>query len=138
MRVSRSHTIAASPAAAPFARTAGMFDCCMAFGIDQDAIEDAEELKAFQKELKACVCCAKAYAHPLRIPGGPVNPIDVKRYGWPEQVPESPFFGSDIISVPPETTRSSMPAMIALAAMLALVMPDPQNRSSVTPLAVMS
>ncbi len=49
-----------------------------------------------------------------------------------------PFLGSDIISVPPETTRSSMPAMIALAAKLALVMPEPQKRSRVTPLALMS
>ena len=46
-----------------------------------------------------------------------------------------PFLGSDIISVPPEITTSSMPAMMALAAMLVLVMPDPQNRSRVTPLA---
>ena len=44
----------------------------------------------------------------------------------------------DIISVPPEITSSSMPAMMALAAMLVLVMPDPQNRSSVTPLALTS
>jgi hypothetical protein len=49
-----------------------------------------------------------------------------------------PVFGSDIISVPPEITRSSMPAMMALAAMLVLVMPEPQNRSSVTPLALTS
>src|SRR5215469_2766550 len=41
----------------------------------------------------------------------------------------------DIISVPPATTRSSRPAMIDAAAMLTLVMPEPQNRSSVTPLA---
>ena len=47
----------------------------------------------------------------------------------------SPFFGRDIISVPPAMTRSSMPAMMALAAMLVAVMPDPQKRSSVTPLA---
>ncbi len=45
----------------------------------------------------------------------------------------SPFFGSDIISVPPPMTRSSMPAMMALAAMLLAVMPEPQNRSSVMP-----
>ncbi len=49
-----------------------------------------------------------------------------------------PFLGSDIISVPPEMTRSSMPAMIALAAKLVAVMPEPQKRSSVTPLALVS
>jgi hypothetical protein len=37
--------------------------------------------------------------------------------------------------VPPAITRSSDPDMIELAAMLTLVMPDPQNRSSVTALA---
>ncbi len=45
-------------------------------------------------------------------------------------------FGMDIISVPPATTRSSMPAMIEAAAMLTAVMPEPQKRSSVTPLAL--
>ncbi len=49
-----------------------------------------------------------------------------------------PFLGIDIISVPPATTRSSMPAITAVAAMLALVMPEPQKRSRVTPLALMS
>ena len=50
----------------------------------------------------------------------------------------TPFFGKDIISVPPETTRSSIPDMTDEAAIFALVIPDPQNRSSVTPLALMS
>ena len=49
-----------------------------------------------------------------------------------------PFFGSDIISVPPPITRSSMPAMIELAAMFTAVIPDPQKRSRVTPDARMS
>jgi hypothetical protein len=49
-----------------------------------------------------------------------------------------PCLGNDIISVPPEITRSSMPAMMALAAMLVLVMPEPQKRSRVTPLALTS
>ena len=44
-------------------------------------------------------------------------------------------FGIDIISVPPAMTRSSMPAMIEAAAMFTAVMPEPQKRSSVTPLA---
>ncbi len=44
----------------------------------------------------------------------------------------------DIISVPPAMIRSSMPAMIPLAAMLLAVMPDPQNRSRVMPLALTS
>jgi hypothetical protein len=41
----------------------------------------------------------------------------------------------DIISVPPAITRSSEPDMMELAAMLTLVMPEPQKRSSVTALA---
>jgi len=41
----------------------------------------------------------------------------------------------DIFSVPPAMTRSSAPDMIEAAAMLTLVMPEPQKRSSVTPLA---
>jgi len=42
--------------------------------------------------------------------------------------------GIDIISVPPAITRSSKPAMIEAAAMFTVVMPEPQKRSSVTPL----
>ena len=57
------------------------------------------------------------------------------RWALPAPIGSRPFFGSDIISVPPPTTRSSMPAMIAFAAMLLAVMPEPQNRSRVTPLA---
>ena len=49
-----------------------------------------------------------------------------------------PFFGNDIISVPPDTTRSSRPAFTEAAAMFADVMPEPQKRSRVTPLAFMS
>jgi len=56
----------------------------------------------------------------------------------PAPIGRRPFFGNDIISVPPETTSSSIPAITASAAMLALVMPEPQNRSSITPLAWMS
>ena len=44
----------------------------------------------------------------------------------------------DIISVPPAIIRSSMPDMIECAARLTVVMPEPQKRSSVTPLARMS
>src|SRR5689334_17620094 len=47
-------------------------------------------------------------------------------------------FGIDIISVPPATTRSAMPAMMLCAAMFTVVMPEPQKRSSVTPLLVTS
>ena len=47
-------------------------------------------------------------------------------------------FGIDIISVPPAITRSSWPAMIEAAAIFTLVMPEPQNRSSVTALARVS
>ena len=42
----------------------------------------------------------------------------------------------DIISAPPATTTSSMPDMTGAAPKLAPVMPEPQKRSSVTPLAV--
>ena len=44
----------------------------------------------------------------------------------------------DIISVPPAITISSAPAMMEFAAMMALVIPEPQKRSSVTPLAFTS
>ena len=44
--------------------------------------------------------------------------------GWPL---------SDIISVPPAITRSSMPDMMLAAAMFTVVMPEPQKRSSVMP-----
>ncbi len=60
------------------------------------------------------------------------------RWGLFAPIGNSPFLGNDIISVPPDTTRSSIPAMIAVAAMFALVIPDPQKRSRVTPLALMS
>lgn len=43
-----------------------------------------------------------------------------------------------IISVPPATMQSSIPLMIWAAARFTLVMPPPQNRSSVVPLEVMS
>ena len=43
--------------------------------------------------------------------------------------------GIDIISVPPAITTSSKPAMMEAAAMFTVVMPEPQKRSSVTPLA---
>jgi len=43
-----------------------------------------------------------------------------------------------IISVPPAITRSSMPDMIDAAARFTVVMPEPQKRSSVMPLALMS
>ena len=46
-----------------------------------------------------------------------------------------PFLGSDIISVPPPMVTSSRPAITMAAAKLLAVMPEPQNRSSVTPLA---
>src|SRR5258708_7137105 len=39
----------------------------------------------------------------------------------------------DIISVPPAIRRSSEPDMIELAAILTLVIPEPQKRSSVSP-----
>ena len=45
---------------------------------------------------------------------------------------------SDIISQPPAMTTSSMPDMIDAAAMMLVVMPEPQKRSRVTPLALMS
>ena len=38
-----------------------------------------------------------------------------------------------IISVPPATTRSDMPDMMVEAAKFTAVIPEPQNRSSVTP-----
>ena len=44
----------------------------------------------------------------------------------------------DIISVPPPMVKSSMPAMILAAAILTDVIPEPQKRSSVTPLALTS
>ena len=44
----------------------------------------------------------------------------------------------DIISVPPATTRSSMPDLMQAAARLTALMPDPQKRSIVMPLALMS
>ncbi len=44
----------------------------------------------------------------------------------------------DIISAPPAMTTSSIPAMIVAAAKFADVIPDPQKRSSVTPLAVIA
>ena len=40
----------------------------------------------------------------------------------------------DIISVPPATTRSDMPDMMVEAAKFTVEMPEPQNRSMVTPL----
>jgi hypothetical protein len=49
-----------------------------------------------------------------------------------------PFFGSDIISVPPPMTRCSWPDITIAAAKLLAVIPDPQKRSRVTPLARMS
>ena len=45
---------------------------------------------------------------------------------------------SDIISVPPAITTSSMPLMICAAAKFTAVMPPPQKRSSVVPEALMS
>ena len=44
----------------------------------------------------------------------------------------------DIISVPPATTRSSMPDMMQAAARLTALMPEPQKRSIVMPLALTS
>ncbi len=43
-----------------------------------------------------------------------------------------------ISSVPPATTMSDMPDMMVEAAKLTVVMPEPQKRSSVTPLLRMS
>ena len=56
--------------------------------------------------------------------------------GGPSPAPRR--LGMDIISVPPAITRSSMPDMIEAAARFTAVMPEPQNRSSVTPLERMS
>ena len=58
---------------------------------------------------------------PLSMVGGPSSPGERR-------------LGMDIISVPPATMRSSMPDMIEAAAILTVVMPDPQKRSRVTPL----
>ena len=68
--------------------------------------------------------------------------------GWRarrRRLPESIIIGPsprrvciDIFSVPPAITRSSWPDMIEAAAMLTVVMPEPQKRSSVTPEARMS
>jgi hypothetical protein len=66
----------------------------------------------------------------LRMPGAEAK-IPLSIMNGPS--PRRPSI--DIISVPPAMTRSSEPDMMAFAAMLTLVMPDPQNRSSVTPLA---
>ena len=70
-----------------------MSDCCMGFGVDQSAIEDAEELASFTKYMRSCLCKAKSYAPPLRAVGQKINPIDVQRYGWPEKVPDNRYFG---------------------------------------------
>ena len=66
----------------------------------------------------------------LRMPGAQAKIAGVHHH--------RPFAAApsiDIISVPPAITRSSEPDMMEAAAMLTLVMPDPQKRSSVTPLA---
>ena len=57
------------------------------------------------------------------------------RCALPAPIGRRPFFGNDIISVPPPMTRSSWPAITIAAAKLLAVMPEPQKRSRVTPLA---
>jgi hypothetical protein len=69
-----------------------------------------------------CGCLARSRKLPVSIINGP-----------------SPRRSAiDIFSVPPPITRSSVPDMTEAAAKFTEVMPEPQKRSSVTPLALTS